>query len=72
MMKFVKIFILQANGRQVRDVRTLWKFDSSKRFSFSSQVSQLFKHKSNLKTRCLTPLVRYQKKFHPALVIFCF
>ena len=23
MMKFVKIFILQANGRQVRDVRTL-------------------------------------------------
>ena len=70
MMKFVKIFILQANGRQVRDVRTLWKFDSSKRFSFSSQVSQLFK--GNLKTRCLTPLVRYQKKFHLALVIFCF
>ena len=62
MMKFVKIFILQANGRQVRDVRTLWKFDSSKRFSFSSQVSQLFKHKSNLKTRCLMPLVRNQNK----------
>ena len=49
MMKFVKNFILQANGRLVRDVRTLWKFDSSKRFSFLHKFHNYFNTRVILK-----------------------
>ena len=49
MMKLVKNFILQANGRRVRDVRTLWKFDSSKRFSFLHKFHNYFNTRVILK-----------------------